>query len=42
MTKLMDETFDIEVDTYFDRYFFYEIAMLLIFPWPGNEYVISM
>jgi len=42
MAKLMDESFDVEELPYFDRYFFYELVMLLVFPWPGFEHLIFM
>lgn len=42
MSKLMDESFDVEALPYFDRFFFYELLMLLVFPWPGFEHLIFM
>lgn len=42
MTKLMDESFEVENKPFFNRYYFFEVVMLLIFPWPGFEHLLFM
>jgi len=38
----LDESFDVETLPFFDRYFFLEILMLIVFPWPGFEHLLFM